>query len=37
MLYGAKFVETGSGIGHNIDQLLVGIVIQSRLVMILEN
>jgi len=31
MLYGAKFVETGSGIGHNIDQLLVGIVIQSRL------
>ena len=31
MLYSAKFVETGAGIGHNIDQLLVGITIQSRL------
>ena len=30
LLYGLKFIETGAGIGHNIDQLLVGIVIQSR-------
>ena len=30
VLYGLKFIETGAGIGHNIDQLLVGIVIQSR-------
>ena len=30
MLYGSKFVETGAGIGHNIDTLLVGIAVQAR-------
>ena len=30
ILYGAKFIETGAAIGHNVDQLLVGIVLQSR-------
>ena len=30
ILYGVKFIETGAAIGHNIDQLLVGIVLQSR-------
>ena len=32
ILYGSKFIETGAGIGHNIDQLLVGIVLQSRFI-----
>ena len=27
---GAKFIETSSGIGHNVDQLLVGIVKQMK-------
>ena len=33
MLYGSKFVETGAGIGHNIDTLLVGIAVQARWVL----
>ena len=34
ILAGVKFVETSAGIGHNIDELLVGIVMQCRLVMV---
>jgi len=29
--YGAKFIEISSGIGHNVDELLVGIVTQLQL------
>ena len=28
--YGAKFTETSPGMGHHIDELLVGIVLQLR-------
>ena len=28
--FGAKFTETSPGMGHHIDELLVGIVMQMR-------